>query len=382
MEADSVLDLLTIEVTERTEWRMVRLTLPDGRCGIGEASDSGSRTAAIEALEKLTAHLAGFPVASAVTPADVRAWADEGIDVLPDDRQARAVLGGLEQALCDLAARSADLPVWRWLTGDTASVSAAPVVPCYANINRTPGGRTPADVAQAAADAVAAGFDTIKCAPFDRPDADVPLGTIGLQRLRAAREAVGDDVTLLVDCHVRLPLDALVELLPALHELSPGWIEDAVEVTDLDGLRTLRQETDVPLAGGEFTFDAESLLPAVAEGLLDAVLLDVKHAGGITRTHALAERARSAGNVTITPHNPTGPIGTAASAQLFAATPGASVLELMVGEADWRHAVVRPSEVVTRGRLTLPDAGGLGVALDGHVGRPHVAWSTALEDLA
>lgn len=367
----AALELFTYAVSGRTQWRVVRLTLADGRTGLGECSDSGPLAEAVASLERLTGTVADVAADLPGDPEAVRRWADAALGVIPPTRWARAVLGGVEHALCDVAARAQGLPVWRWLGG-----TARAQVPVYANINRFLGGREPADVARAAVSAVREGHKAIKFAPFDVPADGLTLAEAGLARLTAIRKAVGSEVSLMVDCHLRLPLEEIERLLPALHELDVSWLEDAVDVQDVEGLAWLRRSTgDMTLAGGEFAYDARQIVPAVEAGVIDVVMPDVKHAGGITRAAAMVSRVPGA---RVAPHNPSGPVSTAASAHLFLASPNATVLEVATGEVAWRAGSVRPAERISEGLLSVPAGPGLGIDLDHPHTSERLVWSTTL----
>jgi galactonate dehydratase len=364
------LELFVCRVSDRIQWRIVRLTLPDGRRGVGECSDSGPLPTAVHALESLGPALADLLRNPPEDPGAVRAWADAALRRLPRTRSARTVLGGVEQTVCDVAARGRGVELWRWL-----GASQGRPIPVYANINRVPGGRSPADVARAAVIAVKDGHRALKCAPFDVADERLPLARAGVARLEAVRDAVGEDIELMVDCHLRLDPADVEWILPELHRLRVSWLEDAVDVEDVAGLTRLRELTGATLAGGEFAYAEDQLAPAVEAGLIDVVMPDVKHAGGITRAHALA---MSAPGVRVAPHNPCGPVGTAASAHLFLALPHACVLEIATGEVPWRARLVEPPERVDDGCLTLAQGLGLGIDFDDCHAGTRLAWSTTL----
>ncbi|MEU6284446.1 mandelate racemase/muconate lactonizing enzyme family protein [Streptomyces sp. NPDC047028] len=365
----TALELFTYAVSDRTQWRVVRITTPNGRTGLGEMSDSGPLPEAVAALDMLEDFI-GTAVAEPLTePDDVRRWADKALGLVPPTRWGRTVVGGVEQALCDLAARGHGMPVWRWLGG-----RARRRVPVYANINRFVGGREPGDVARAALEAVKNGHTAIKFAPFDVPAEGRPLAEVGLARLTALREAVGEGISLMVDCHERLPLEEVGRILPALRDLNVCWLEDATDIEDVEGLSWLRRSAgDMILAGGEFAHDARQIHPAVTAGVIDVVMPDVKHAGGITRAAAMLAAVP---DVRVAPHNPTGPVGTAAGAHLFLACPSAISLEVATGEVPWRPSTVRPAEWVEDAHLTVPEGPGLGISLDFSRTSARLVWST------
>lgn len=347
------LDLFECQVSARTRWMFVRLETSEGMIGFGECSDAGEPDqvrAVFEAVAgAFAAHVDGANAAAQIADA---AAALGGPDA---DLVRRTVVGGVEQAFCDVAARHAGEPLWKWLGG-----AAGDAIPLYANVNRIVGRRHPEDVAEAAMSAVAEGFATVKCAPFDVPQVGSSLVDVGLARLRALRAAVGADVQVLVDCHERLPMSEVLPIVPDLEELDIAWLEDATACADLTGLRALRQATVIPLAGGELAGAPEEIAPAVRQQLLDVVMPDVKHAAGLLRAMQIGRAAPSA---RVSPHNPSGPIATAMSAHLGSSLPNFTMLEYAHGEAGWRAELVGGAEVVEGGWLRLPDGPGLGIDL-------------------
>lgn len=354
-------ELVESRVSARTRWHFVVLREGD-RTAVGECSDSG-------AVDRLTARLAAVgPLLAGGDRAEILADLEHRVAAAGDRFVAATLMGGLEQLLVDRAAQAAGEPVWKWLGG--APVEA---VPLYANVNRMPGGRAPVDVAAQARQAVAAGFTAVKCAPFDVPEPGRPLTATGLARLRAVRAAVGDDVELKVDCHERLSAEEVHEILPALADLGVGWLEDAFAIERADDLRALRAATTLPLAGGELMFQRDEARAAIAERLVDVLMPDVKHAGGIARA---LDIARAVPDLAISPHNPSGPVATAASAHLFAACPNATVLEYQFGEVPWRSDLVGGAEDIVDGQLVLSERPGLGVTFPSRHPSCRVLWST------
>jgi galactonate dehydratase len=357
--------------TER-EWRFIRVEDSEGVVGFGECTGSGPRETAVPLLLAL---LGALPLGAGGLDdrAQVLAFADRVAAGLPAEVHAISVVGGLEQALADLAARRAGVTLRRWLGGDDDGRS----VELYANINRAAGGRTPGEMAEVAERAVRDGFAAIKCAPFDVPDPDAALADAGVRRLRAVRAAIGPAVGLLADCHGRLELSELRRIMPELEDLRLGWLEDGARFDDIEGLRAVRGMTSLTVAAAEFARTPDELRPALDEGLLDVVMPDVKHCGGVTRALALIDAAAP---VAASPHNPTGPISTAVSAQLCAAAAPAAVLEYAYGEVEWRNDLVFGGEQVKDGRLWLNDRPGIGIDLDMSHPRCNPIFSLTIEE--
>lgn len=343
------IEVAVVAVSSRTDWVFLRVTRNDGAAGIGECSDAGPTTDVVRALATLAPQLIGQD-----WDAPVSAVRGAGTG----ERHLMATIAsGLEMARWDVAARDLGKPLWQALGGRDTPVDL------YANINRGVTDRTCDGFATAAAAAIAAGFNTVKCAPFDDPPpAGMSLVEAGIRRARAVRQAIGE-ARLLVDLHYRLTYDEVLSALPAFEELHLGWLEDAVPLDRPDQLLRLARVATVPLAGGEQTLDMGDLAPALATGALRFVLLDVKHAGGVSGTLAVA-RAAAATGAQVSLHNPTGPVGTATSLHVCAAVPGRGPLEYGFGEVPWREELVKPRERIVRGRCALPALPGLGIDLD------------------
>lgn len=350
--------LLEAQVSSRTKWHFLVLSGPNKeRTYVGECSDSGVSSARLISLvDQAVAMIGGRPIVQehAAIREDLRVW----VESKEQSAQfaAATVMGAIDQLICDAAARQADMPLWAWLGAPRSRPAAV-----YANINRMAGARSPETVAGMAAQAVDAGFSAVKCAPFDVPAEGVALHAAGLERVRAVRAAVGDDIDVRVDFHHHLTFDETLELIPALEDLGVSWIEDAVHVTDIESQRALRQATTLPLAGGEQAFSPEMTRAAVAEGLIDILMPDVKHVGGIQR---LLDVAASAPHLQISPHNPAGPVATSASAHIFAVCDNASTLEFAFGEVPWRSDLVGGQERITGGMLEVSEKPGLGIEFD------------------
>ena len=75
--------------------------------------------------------------------------------------------------------------------------------------------------------------------------------------------------------------------------------------------------------------------------------------------------------VAVSPHNPSGPVATAARVQLCAAMSNFDILEHQWGEVPWRGDLLEPPEHFETGRIGVPDAPGFGVELNASVAREH-----------
>ncbi len=294
--------------------------------------------------------------------------------VVLDGFTGRAMSCAVEQALWDIAAQRADRPLFNLLGG-----AVRKTVPIYANINRAPVERTPEAFARAAREAVAAGYDHIKMAPFDEVNVAVdPTGAIaamqlGLDRLAAVKEAIEGQAELMVDAHWRFDIPSAMRLIAAAAELGLVWVECPIpeNVASIEAIRKLRAEANrrgMWLAGCERETSLAHLMPYIQAGCYDCVMPDVKYVGGIAALMA-SFRVAAAFGVRVAPHNPTGPVCHMASLHVSAAAPqdGFLMLEHQFGEStlfqDAVDGVMPALTGLTRGACDLPTEPGLGISL-------------------
>ena len=346
-----------VHVNHRGNWLFVKLQAEDGITGIGEASHGRDDKQVCQLIQSLEATLVGWNVFDFESFRHRFFQGTEG-------HAYHTAISGIEQAMWDLVGKALDVPSHRLLGGKCRNK-----IRLYANINRATIDRSPQGFAQNAAKAVSEGFTAIKCAPFDGVSAsDISKGTIstaireGIDRVRTIRATIGSEIDLLVDCHSRFNPGLIIQTAKALDDLNLFWIEDPVPLDDLDAVAHVSMSTSMPIATGErlrTLIDFDKLLK---HGRVDYILPDVKHVGGLLGLKKIATFAETT-NVKITPHNPSGPVATAASVQCMASVPNFGILEYAWGEVDWRSSLVDPPENIKDGFIELSTRSGFGVSL-------------------
>ena len=254
----------------------------------------------------------------------------------------------LEAALWDIVGQVAGLPVSVLFGGASRSV------PAYASFGelRSPGARVEAALA-----ARAAGFRAVKIRIARE---DVPSG---LAAVRATRQAVGDDMDIMVDLNQgwRMPGDVSAALdLAAVRRL-------AAELAEL-GVLWLEEPQPREVAGGEMARTLPELLDALAAGALDVVQPDAVLAVGLLGARTVAEQAR-ASHRWFTPHTWTNGLGLLANLHVTAGVGGGPYLEFPYDPPGWteqRRVVFlgEPLRVDSGGCLAVPGRPGLGAQID------------------
>ena len=348
----------TIHVNHRGNWVFVKVHADDGTTGVGEASHGRDDERVVNIIDTLKPGIIGKNVFELEAFRSRFFRENEG-------HAYHTAFSGIEQAMWDLAGKNLDIPSYQLLGGKCRDR-----IRLYANVNRATVDRSPQGFARNAEQAVAEGFTAVKCAPFDGVStSDISKGTLtpaiclGIDRVRAIRSAIGPEVDLMVDCHSRFNPGLINQTAKALADLNLFWIEDPVPLADLNAVAHVSQSISMPIATGERLRTLTDFGRLLKKGRVDYILPDVKHVGGLLGLKKIATLAETT-NVKVTPHNPSGPVATAASVQCMASVLNFGILEYAWGEVEWRSTIIEPSEQVVDGFIGVPTRSGLGVSLN------------------
>ena len=349
---------IVVHVNHRGDWLFVHVHTDAGIIGLGEASHSGSDALAVAVLRHFDEVLRGHD------PRQIEAAVQRMLR-LDAGRAAHTALSGVEQALWDIVGQELGVPVHRLFGG-----AVRERLRLYANINRHVRGRTPRGFADAAAQAVDEGFGAIKLAPFDeliRPD-HIRTGPnaawrIGVERVRAVRQAIGDRVELAVDCHGRMDSSEALIVAAELADCNLFWYEEPVPDTQIDDLAAITAQVPMPTASAESIFGMDGFRPFLTRRVVDVLMPDVKHDGGLAITKQIAAAAQMY-QLLVAPHNPAGPVATASTAQVISTVPNFYILEYAWGEVDLRAELLAPVEQIEDGYLILSQEPGIGHRLN------------------
>ena len=306
-----ITDVEVLTVPDRGDSMMlVVVDTDDGVHGLGEV---GIRTRQ-EAVRGALVHLREVLVGQDATRIEHLWQVMTRSGFFPGDRILNSAVGAVDVALWDIQGKALGVPVHRLLGGKVRDW-----VPCYAHVPAEDG---PLEAfADACRELVEQGWQYLRFAvptphaPVVQPRQSV---RVALELFSAARDAVGDDIELLVDVHTRLdPPDALL-LCRELEDARPFFVEDPLRAESPESYRRLRAGTAVPLAAGEQFGTKWEFRTLIDEDLIDFVRLDLGIVGGITEARKIAGWAEAHFIRTAT-HNPLGPVMTAACTHFNAA---------------------------------------------------------------
>jgi galactonate dehydratase len=354
-------------------WVLVRIDTEDGLHGVGEATLEGKEATMAAAVAELRRYLVGQdprPVLHHWQALYQAFW--KGGPVL------QSALAGVEIALWDLKGKALGVPVHELLGGPVRERARA-----YTHVRRpgqAEGGRvnmwwqegSPEASAGLARDLVARGYTALKTGPFVehgiRRDRAWLARTV--DRAAAIREAVGPDVDLMVDLHGRLEPATAIRFAAAVEPLRLYFLEEPVGPESLDALARVARHARVPLAVGERLYTPHEFWTLLHRGVVEFVQPDVCHVGGITALRTIAAMAEVC-QVLVAPHNPLGPVATAAALQVAASIPNFALLEMKVDDVPWRNQLLTRPLLPVDGYFAIPAGPGLGIEVDWDVVRAH-----------
>ena len=345
---DNPTSFSTREVHHR-DYGIARVITEDGAQGIGfcyGGSDAGSLVT--HAVRELFAPLLAGQDATRVEWLWDRMY---GSGVL----QARAgaamrALSILDIALWDRNARAVGLPLHRYLGGYHDES-----VPAYASGGYYLDGKSPEMLGEELAGYVAMGFKAVKM-KVGRLD---PRGEE--ERIRAAREAIGPDVLLMLDANnAWRDLPTALRYMDRYEPYDPYWIEEPFPVDDIANHARLAERTRVPVATGEIEAGRWRFKELLDQGAAAILQTDAAVCGGISEYRRIGATAASYG-VNLCPH-----WFHDLHVHLVASAPNGQFVEFFPDDRvlNFRRLVDRQLE--TRdGELVLPTGPGLGFGFDG-----------------
>jgi galactonate dehydratase len=285
-------------------------------------------------------------------------------------------ISGIDIALWDIAGKIAGMPCSQLWGGPVRDF-----VRTYCHLG---GGKmedfyeTPVDDAKRFADlarqAVADGYTAFKSMAV--PPTMPIEGLRPIRRAEAAvaamREAVGDEIDIMVDCHAR-PSPAMgLKFGKALDPYGLYFFEEPCWPESVDGLAMINAALTTPVATGERVTELSTFRELFARRACEVCQLDITHCGGLTNARRIAALA-DAHRIALAPHNPQGPVSTAASLEFGFSQPGYIICETVHGDVPWRGDVVNEGYTIEReGRIVRPNARpGLGIEINEAEVRKH-----------
>ena len=279
------------------------------------------------------------------------------------DTLSTTVLSGIDIALWDIKGKDLGVPIYQLLGGPVRETVRAYGNYWFLSRTRDDYARTVDDYAEAAARAVEEGWDALKWSPFGSCayTATIEQERIIIECVKRVREAVGDSADLLLDAHGRFNLPTIRRIARKLEPYEPFFIEEPIPPENIQAMIDLKNSTRVPLATGERLITKHEFLPLLSGFAVDYIQPDIIHTGGITEMKKIAALAE-AFYIPMIPHNPNGPVATAATIHVAASIPNFMMTEYI--HLPEREDILVEPLVLRNGQFELPTKPGLGIELN------------------
>ena len=343
---------------------ILRIETDDGIVGWGEGKNAAGSAGAYGALVHLLNHEIA-PLLIGRDPRDINAiWemlyngerhelAAAAGHAMP--RMSRrgltvAAISAVDIALWDIFGKSLGEPVWRLLGGRKAER-----MPAYASGGWAPA-ETIGDELKSYIDA--GGFKAVKM----RVGAMDGAPHISAARVRAARDALGPDVSLMVDAHGTYTVADARRFSHLVADCDLAWFEEPVTADDKTGMAELRAQCGIPIAAGEseatrFAFRELAMLRAA-----DILQPDLGFCGGISEAMRIAALASSF-NLRLSPHLWAGAPAFFAGLHVCAAVASSFIVEYSLGANPMLHDLIEETVDLRDGMIAIPDTPGLGISV-------------------
>ena len=348
-----------VQLRKAKHYLFVQIHTDEGIVGLGEAGNWAYLNATAAAIEKLAGYLIGkdpFRIED-FNQNFMRAQYFRGSVIM-------SAISAIDIALWDIKGKKLGVPVYELLGGrvrDKVRVYASPMSKETDPESLVNSYRQLKEMGFTAAKIFVNG--PMRSQKDGRDEFFCGRVTDELEKVRLCREAVGNDFDLILEVHRGMTLPEAVAFGRAVEAYRPMVLEDPVPPDNYDTMAEVASKVGVPIASGERFTNLREFEVLMARHAVQYVRPDICAVGGITTAKKICALAE-AHDVLVIPHNPLGPVSTAACLQLCACIPNLGIQELpgfcLNGAED---AMVRSPLRYQDGCLLLPDAPGIGVEL-------------------
>lgn len=375
-----IIDIKTFPVDcFRTNWVFVKVYTDEGITGVGEATLEYKEKALIGAVEHIKESLVGQ------NPLNIeKIWHDTYRDAYwRGGAVLMSALSAVEMALWDILGKALNVPIYQFLGGKVNDKVRIYVNGWFA------GAKEPKEFAEKAKIAVERGVTAMKWDPFGKNYMEISNAELdkALQCVAAVREAVGDQIDLLIEGHGRFNVPTGIKIAKELEQFKPMFFEEPVPPDNLDALKEVKTKSPVAIAAGERLYTRWDYREMFDKMAADYIQPDISHAGGIMELKKISAEAECR-YIPFAPHNPSGPVANAATLQLAASCPNFCILEIMYSDVEWRKDVTTENLHYQDGCITISDKPGLGLEINEgeclrHPYQPHTLrhYTGALTDI-
>ena len=274
----------------------------------------------------------------------------------PANRIGAAAISAIDIALWDIKAQALGVPLYELLGGQVRDR-----VVCYPHVN----GDSTEELVADALDKVAEGWKFVRFNFSSDGDVLDPRAAVrnGIAEFAEIRQAVGPDIEMIVDVHTRLDPAEAIQFCRGIEPYHPFFVEDPIRSENPQLLRKLNRHVNVPIGIGEQYATKWEFRQAVEEDLIDYARIDLCIVGGLTEALKVAHWCETH-YVSVAPHNPLGPVSTAACLHLDLALSNFAVQECARVPGTVLPELFPKQVTLEKGYLLPPTDPGLGIVID------------------
>ncbi len=283
-----------------------------------------------------------------------------------------SAISAIEQALWDIKGKHLGQPVYQLLGGRVRDkvrmythLGGGNMKAVYETFDAGP-------LIDLAHQVVAQGYSAIKVVfvPYSEPLEGVGKVKKFANLFGRLRDAVGDNIDIMVDFHGRTSPAMAIQYINAIQECSPYFCEEPVPPENVDSLVQVRAATQVPIATGERLVTRHQFRELFEKQACHVIQPDLCHCGGLWEARKIAAMAEVY-DMGVAPHNPLGPVANAAALHFALATPNFLIQEDMLTDVPWRWDVVKSNLRTEQGYWLPCETPGLGIEVDEEAARKH-----------
>jgi galactonate dehydratase len=270
-----------------------------------------------------------------------------------------AAISAIDIALWDLVGKKLGAPVYQLLGGKIHDRLRIYTSYRWGNIPRTAEAYFRRTRELMALGATAGKWDPF--GDYPGPDRQLPTATLNEVRemIRGIR-AAGPSFDICVEAHGKFNMASAGRIIKMLEEFDIFFLEEPLPPEDVEAMAALQRSTNIPIATGEGLQSHWAFRETIARKAGRILQPDVARTGGVTAMKKIAAMA-DASYITIAPHNPNGPICTAASIHVAASIPNFVIMEEGNTNVESYPAFFKEGWTPRLDYWSVPDSPGLGV---------------------
>jgi D-galactarolactone cycloisomerase len=329
---------------------VVKLTTDEGIVGWGEAHHGRAHTAVAKLIESTLKQLILNSEAHDVIGIWQKMYryqlASHGMGA-----GACLAMSGIDMALWDIRGKALGLPLYKLLGGSRKAI------PAYAG-GVSLGYQEPSLLIEEAKKSIDQGYKAIKLRVGDSVARDIA-------RMRAVREAFGDELEILTDANIGYELEDVRRVMPVMDDLGIAWLEEPFPAHDYRSYREAKGFGRTPLAAGENHYTRFEFDRVIEDGSITILQPDLSKSGGITECLRIAALG-SAWKLPVHPHSSMTGLNHAASIHFLAAIDNGGYFEGDVSKSNrFRDDLVdNPGNIDKDGNVWPLEKPGLGLEVN------------------